>query len=196
MTLKKDKINVNTAKYLSEYSQSELADFSNHTELVTAIEAFYNVHFKEETTTETPTAVDGSQTITIEMEVTEISQKYVDAVLHNLEHYSENGSYDTELLQPLDEKIEEFKTWLLDDETAIQVRIGQALYMTLLDTNLAPGTAQETYGNLCRSLFVHLVKGTQMAASYGMGLQAMAKSGAYSEDLTTALLQVVDDLNA
>jgi len=194
--LKKDKINVNTAKYLSEYSHSELADFSNQTELVTAIEAFYNVHFKEETTTETPTAVDGSQTITIEMEVTEINQKYVDAVLHNLEHYSENGNYDTELLQPLDEKIEEFKTWLLNDETAIQVRMGQALYMTLLDTNLAPGTEQEAYGNLCRSLFVHLVKGTQMAASYGMGLQAMAKSGAYSEDLTTALIQVVDDLNA
>lgn len=194
--LKKDKLNVNTTKYLSDYSQSTIADFNDQTELVTAIKAFYNFHFTEETTTETPTAVNNSQTITIEMEVTEINQKYVDAVLNNLEHYSENGSYDTELLQPLDEKIEEFKTWLLDDETAIQVRIGQALYMTLLDTNLAPGTAQETYGNLCRSLFVHLVKGTQMAASYGMGLQAMAKSGAYSEDLTTALLQVVDDLNA
>jgi hypothetical protein len=35
-----------------------------------------------------------------------------------------------------------------------------------------------------------------MAPSYGMGLQAMAKSGAYSDHLTTALLQVVDDLNA
>ncbi|WP_179352059.1 hypothetical protein [Winogradskyella vidalii] len=195
-TLKKDKLNVNTSKYLSDYSQSSIADFSNQTELMTAIEAFYNVHFKEEATTETPTAIDNSQTITIEMEVTEINQKYVDAVLHNLEHYGENGNYDTELIQPIDEKIEEFKTWLLDDETGIQVRMGQALYMTLLDTNLAPGTEQETYGNLCRSLFVHLVKGTQMAASYGMGLQAMAKSGAYSEDLTTALLQVVDDLNA
>ncbi|AUC77628.1 hypothetical protein [Olleya sp. Bg11-27] len=194
--LKKDKLILNTTKFLSDYSQSTIADFSNQTELVTAIEAFYNIHFKGETITETPTAVDNSQTITFKMEVTEINQKYVDAVLHNLEHYSENGSYDTELLQPLDEKIEEYKVWLLDDETGMQVRMGQALYMTLLDTNLAPGTAQETYGNLCRSLFVHLVKDTQMAPSYGMGLQAMAKSGAYSDHLTTALLQVVDDLNA
>ena len=68
--------------------------------------------------------------------------------------------------------------------------------MTLLDSDLAPGTELETYGILCRSLFVHLAKGSKMASSYVMGLKAMAKSRAYPEDLTTTLLQVVEDLNA
>ncbi|WP_299779004.1 hypothetical protein [uncultured Formosa sp.] len=194
--LKKDKLNANTTKYLYDYSLSTIADFSNKTELTTAIEVFFQNLFNEETTTKTATTVNNPLSITLEMEVTEINQKYVDAVLHNLENYSKNQNSNVQLLQPLDEKIEEFKVWLLDDETGIEARFNQALYMALLDTNLAPGTAQETYGNICRSLFVHLVKGTKMALSYGMGLQAMAKSGAYSEELTTALLQVVDQLNA
>ena len=195
-TLNKRKLNANTVKYLTDYSRSVVACFTYQEELLAAIDGFYHFHFKREPQTEMESIAAELQTINVEMEVKEINQKYVDAVLYNLENYKENGSYDIKLLEPLDEKIEEFKVWLADDKTGIEAKLIQALYMTLLDTNLAPKTEQETYGTLCRSLFVHLVKGTKMAPSYGMGLKAMAKSGAYSEDLTTALLEVVDHLKA
>ncbi|WP_148304600.1 hypothetical protein [Formosa agariphila] len=195
-TLEKDKLNANTAKYLHEYSKGDEAGFSNLTELLVAIEGFNGMHFKQEPISEHSTTLEPMPSINIEMEVVEINQKYVDAVLHNLENYRTSGNCDTALLQPLDEKIEEFKTWLADDKTGIESKFTQVLYMTLLDTNLAPGTTSETYGNLCRSIFVHLVKDTKMAPSYAMGLQAMANSGAYSEHLKTALLEVVHQLKA
>ena len=195
-TLNKEKLNTNTVKYLTDYSRSVIACFTYQEELLAAIDGFYHFHFKGEPQTEIESIAAELQTINVEMEVKEINQKYVDAVLYNLENYKENGNCDTKLLEPLDEKIEEFKVWLANDKTGIEAKFIQALYMTLLDTNLAPKTEQETYGTLCRSLFVHLVKGTKMAPSYGMGLKSMAKSGAYSEDLTKALLELVDHLKA
>ncbi|SHJ19587.1 hypothetical protein SAMN04488096_11045 [Mesonia phycicola] len=194
--LNENKLNQNTVQYLKNYNENDVANFKNHPELVTAIDGFYDFYFKEEPQTAPKVNVEQLPTSKIEIEFVEINKNYVEAVLHNLEHYKDKGDCNTELLQVFEDKIDDLKIWLANDTTGIENRFSQALYMALLDPNLAPKTQHEKYGALCRSLFTHLVKGSKMAASYAMGLQAMAKSGAYSEALTTALLQVVDQLNA
>ncbi|EPR74468.1 hypothetical protein ADIWIN_0569 [Winogradskyella psychrotolerans RS-3] len=124
-----------------------------------------------------------------------MNQHYVETLLTNLETYKTTGC-ETELLEFFNTHIEDLKTWLSNDESGLEMRFGQTLYMTLLDTDLAPGTPLETYGNLSKNIFVHLVKGSNLATSYAMGLKAISKSGAYSDVLANALLQVVDQLNA
>ncbi|PZW42486.1 hypothetical protein LX95_00798 [Mesonia algae] len=194
--LGENKLHKNTVGYLKDYNKNDVANFNQQPKLVTIIDAFYDFHFESEPQQEISTVIEQLQTSNIEIEFVEINQNYVETILQNLEQYKDVGICDVKLLEVLEERKDDFKLWLANDETGLDARFSQALYMTLLDTNLAPGTDKETYGNLCRSLFTHLVKGSKMAASYAMGLQAMAKSGAYSEDLTTALLEVVNGLNA
>lgn len=194
--LNKEKLAQHTVQQLHNYCKNAAFGFHAETDLANSINGYYDFHFVQETVTETNVLVEQLNTSQIEIESVQIDQNFVDTIIHNLEHYKTEGICDTQLLKVLDYRIADFKIWLLRDETGLEGRFSQALYMTLLDSDLAPGTELETYGILCRSLFVHLAKGSKMASSYVMGLKAMAKSRAYPEDLTTTLLQVVEDLNA
>ncbi|MBP1840545.1 hypothetical protein [Formosa algae] len=205
-----EKLHLNTITYLYEYSNSDDSRFSSNDVLYDQIESYSQfVLNSEASTAEKSNPEHATESVTIakntddamplsdtNLNAITMNQHYIKALLTNLETYKDTGVYETKLLAFFNENIEELKTWLSSDETGMENRFSQALYMALLDTNLAPGTDQDTYGTLCRSLFAHIVKGTKMSTSYGMGLQAMAKSGAYSTEVSTALLQVVDDLNA
>ncbi|MEH6704755.1 MAG: hypothetical protein V7691_08155 [Galbibacter orientalis] len=194
IALKEEKLNINTINYLYNYCKSDGAGLIKQSKLITAINNLHQFHFKEELSTETDYEVSQLPVSKVEIEIVEINKKYVDAVLHNLENYKEEGC-DTQILTGLYEKIDDFKIWINCDKTGIETRFSQALYKTLLDTNLTPKTDLKTYGTLCRNLFVYLVKGTKMSDSYVMGLKAMTKSGVYPEHITANLRQVVKDLN-
>ncbi|WP_458627055.1 hypothetical protein [Winogradskyella sp. PC D3.3] len=194
--LDKDKLGEHTIRYLHEYSKNETYGFQNKTALINAINGYYDFHSAQESITETNALIEQLNSPQIEIENVQIDRKFVEIIVHNLEHYKTEGTCDIQLLKVLDYRIKDFKIWLLCDETGLESRFSQALYMTLLDTDLAPGTTLETFGTLCRSLFVQLTKGSKLASSYAMGLKAMTKSGAYPEDLTNVLRQVIDDLNA
>ncbi|WP_159023675.1 hypothetical protein [Formosa sp. L2A11] len=194
--LNEDKLAKQTVKYLYDYSRSPIAGLDEQKELLNAIDKFYHFHFVQEPQTETNALLELLKTDDIALESIKIDEKHIGKVLHNLQNYKTVGICDIQLLEVLDEKISDFKALLAEDELQTEAKFHQALYMTLLDKNLAPGTVLEPYGNLCRKLFVHLTKGSKMASSYTLGLKAMAKSGAYPETLTTTLLQVIEDLNA
>ncbi|WP_289024418.1 hypothetical protein [uncultured Salegentibacter sp.] len=194
--LNEDKLAKPTVKYLSDYSKNEVFGFSTNTDLLNAIIEFYDFHFKQEPIIESKVVVEQSKPAETTINEVNIDKNYVETVLSNLENYKTTGSCDTQLLAVLDERVSELKTSYKQDDTGLEARFNQALYMALLDKDLAPGTTLETYGNLCRSLFIELVKGSKMASSYALGLKTMANSGAYPEHLKTALLQVMEDLNA
>ncbi|MEP2280411.1 hypothetical protein [Maribacter sp.] len=178
-----------TAENMNIYSK---AHFAHRKSLQEAVHKF---HKEVEPKSEKVILIEQLQTSEFDFSEVAFNPKYADAVLHNLENYKTEGACDNKLLEVLDNNISEFKTWLTKT-AATEAKFIQALYMTLLDKDIAPETPLETYGNLCRSLFVKLAKGSKMSSSYEMGLKAMANSGAYPENLTTALLQVVNDLKA
>lgn len=181
-----------TAENMYIYSKSH---FAHRKTLQEAINKFHDHHKIEEPKSEKAVLIEQLQTSEIDFSQVAFDPKYANAVLHNLENYKTEGTCDSKLLEVLDINTTAFKTWLAEEPT-IEAKFIQALYMTLLDKDLAPETPLEPYGNLCRSLFVQLAKDSKMASSYEMGLKAMANSGAYPENLTTALLQVVNDLKA
>ncbi|MFV1447870.1 hypothetical protein VBZ51_01920 [Maribacter sp. HS] len=181
-----------TAENMYIYSK---AHFAHRKKLQESIQKHHDYHKVEESKSEKAILVEQLQKSQINSSEMTFDPKYASAVLHNLENYKTEGTCDSKLLEVLDKNIIEFKTWL-SETSATEAKFIQALYMTLLDKNLAPETPLETYGNLCRNLFVKLAKNSKMASSYQMGLAAMANSGAYPENLTTALLQVVNLLKA
>ncbi|MFD2541233.1 hypothetical protein ACFSSB_02790 [Lacinutrix gracilariae] len=209
--LNNEKLHLNTITQLYEYSNSDDSRFSTNDALYDQIESYSQFVLETEATkseeateqdaedTQESESAEGSvdtvPTSKIDINAIEVNQHYVEALLTNLETYKTAGC-ETELLDFFNTHIENLKTWLTNDKTGLEMRFGQTLYMTLLDTDLAPGTALETYGNLSKNIFVHLVKGSNLATSYAMGLKTIAKSGAYSDPLANALLQVADQLNA
>ncbi len=193
--LKKDKLDQNTVQFLQNYSCDETFGFKNNTTLSTIIQSCYSFHFKETPTPEINILREHGQLSKIDTKDIPIDQTTITTVLHNLEHYKTEGVCDTTLLEVLNTKIDALKSWLAQNNSGIETQYIQALYMTLLDPDLAPETPLETYGNLCSQLFVQLAKDSGMAMSYALGLKAMAHSGAYADPLKTTLLQVVTDLN-
>jgi len=209
--LNNEKLHLNTITKLYEYSNSDDSRFSSNDALYDQIESYSQFVLETEATkseeaTEQDTedtqeseseeeSINTVSTSKIDINAIEVNQHYVEALLTNLETYKTAGC-ETELLDFFNTHIEDLKTWLTNDKTGLEMRFGQTLYMTLLDTDLAPGTVLETYGNLSKTIFVHLVKGSNLATSYAMGLKTIAKSGAYSAPLANALLQVADQLNA
>ncbi|WP_225037221.1 hypothetical protein [Winogradskyella sp. SM1960] len=209
--LKNEKLHLNTITHLYEYSNSDDSRFSSNDTLYDQIESYSQFVLEtEEAELEEATEQDAEETqesesaeefvntvpsSTIDINAIEVNHHYVETLLTNLETYKTAGC-ETELLDFFNTRIADLKTWLSNDDTGLEMRFGQTLYMTLLDTDLAPGTPLETYGNLSKNIFVHLVKGSNLANSYAMGLKAISKSGAYSDPLANALLQVADQLNA
>ncbi|WP_179335459.1 hypothetical protein [Winogradskyella costae] len=209
--LKNEKLHLNTITHLYEYSNSDDSHFSSNDDLYDQIESYSQFVLEteaaeSEVATEqeskeaqesesTEEFVNTVPTSKIDINAIEMNQYYVEALLTNLETYKTAGC-ETQLLEFFNTHIEDLKTWLSNDESGLEMRFGQTLYMTLLDADLALGTPLETYGNLSKNIFVHLIKDSNLATSYAMGLKAISKSGAYSDQLTTALLQVVDQLNA
>ncbi|WP_430427493.1 hypothetical protein [Maribacter litoralis] len=181
-----------TAENMYIYSK---AHFAHRKTLQEAVHKFQDYHKEVEPKSEKAVLIEQLQTSEFDFSEVAFDPKYADAVLHNLENYKTEGACNSKLLEVLNTNILEFKSWLAEAPTT-EAKFIQALYMTLLDKDLAPETSLETYGNLCRSLFVKLAKGSKMASSYEMGLKAMVNSGAYPENLTAALLQVVNDLKA
>ncbi|WP_292946699.1 hypothetical protein [Olleya sp. UBA1516] len=194
--LNPDKLNQQTTKYIYNYSIDKSYGFIDNTALNKTITSIYNFHFKEEATTNINILREQGLLTKIDAKDIPIDNTLITKALHNLEHYKTEATNNTKLLEVLSTKIVAFKSWLAQDTTGLQARFIQALYMTLLDTDLAPETPLEPYGNLCRQLFIQLAKDSNMAMTYALGLKAMANSGAYSDPLKTTLLQVVNDLNA
>ena len=209
--LNNEKLHLNTITQLYEYSNSDDSRFSSNDALYDQIESYSQFVLESEAikseeateqvaedTQELESAEESVNTVPtskIDINAIEVNQHYVEMLLTNLETYKTAGC-ETELLDFFNTHIEDLKTWLKNDKTGLEMRFGQTLYITLLDADLAPGTALETYGNLSKNIFVHLVKGSNLATSYAMGLKTIAKSGAYSDPLANALLQVADQLNA
>ena len=194
--LNAENLNTNTVQFLKKYSQNDTSSFIHQTQLLPIIEKLYQHHFKDVLKEETNIFIKHHITTTVAIETVSINPEYVDILLQNLENYSAEGICDIKILEVFNRDIVAFKAFLKQDDTGIEIRFTQALYMTLLDVNLAPGTTLENYGTLSKSLFVHLVKGTKMAGSYAMGLKAMIKSGVYPENVATVLSQVVEDLKS
>ncbi|AXO79640.1 hypothetical protein DZC78_04310 [Olleya aquimaris] len=192
--LKTNKLNANTVRFLFEYCKVQTNGFTSQDTLNNSITTLNNLYFN--TKPEADKSNTSLNTVDIKMQPNEINQKFVEFVLSNLEQYPQTKIYDTEALTFLLDNITEFKVWLQNDPNNIRSRLSQALYMTLLDTNLASDAALATFTNLCKTLFVQLVKGTKMASSYAMGLKTMVKSGAYPEDVSTVLSQVAKDIIA
>ncbi|MBU2061652.1 MAG: hypothetical protein KKH44_07390 [Bacteroidetes bacterium] len=194
--LNAENLNTNTVQFLKKYSQNDTSSLVHQTRLLPIIDKLYQHHFKDVLKEETNVFIKHHITNTVAIETVSINPEYVDILLQNLENYSAEGICDIKILEVFNRDIVAFKSFLKQDDTGIETRFTQALYMTLLDINLAPGTTLENYGTLSKSLFVHLVKGTKMAGSYAMGLKAMIKSGVYPENVATVLSQVVEDLKS
>ena len=191
-----ENLNTNTVQFLKKYSQNDTSNFVHQTRLLPIIEKLCQHHFADVLKEETNVFIKHHITTTVAIETVSINPEYVDILLQNLENYSAEGICDIQILEVFNRDIVAFKSFLKQDDTGIEARFTQALYMTLLDVNVAPGTTLENYGALSKSLFVYLVKGTKMAGSYAMGLKAMIKSGVYPENVATVLSQVVEDLKS
>lgn len=194
--LNAENLNTNTVQFLKKYSQNDTSNFAQQPQLTPIIDKLYQHHFKDELKEETNIFIKHHITTTVAIETVSINPEYVDILLQNLENYSAEGICDIKILEVFNRDIVAFKSFLKQDDTGVEARFTQALYMTLLDVNVAPGTTLENYGALSKSLFVHVVKGTKMAGSYAMGLKAMIKSGVYPENVATVLSQVVEDLKS
>ncbi|MCF8715684.1 hypothetical protein JM658_12685 [Joostella atrarenae] len=192
--LNKEKLAKPIVQSLYEYNNASEVNFSNNKQLQAIVNEFYDYHFQQEIEKETIVVEEKKEKLETDISSFEINQKYIEMLLNNLENYKQTNDYEIELLTAFNENTSQLKIWF-EEHPAIEMQLNQALYMTLLDADLAPGTTLETYGNLCRNLFVSVAKNTKMASSYELGLKAMANSGAYSKELTTALLEVVNDLN-
>lgn len=194
--LNAENLNTNTIQFLKKYTQNDTSNFAEQPQLIPIIDKLYQHHFKDELKEETNIFIKHHITTTVAIETVSINPEYVDILLQNLENYSAEGICDIKILEVFNRDIVAFKSFLKQDDTGIEARFTQALYMTLLDVNVAQGTTLENYGALSKSLFVHVVKGTKMAGSYAMGLKAMIKSGVYPENVGTVLSQVVEDLKS
>ena len=212
--LKPEKLSKNVVTILYDYINGPEINAFHQMQLENEILPFYAYYFQEEKTTKTLSEeedaaleeeridddVEEEETakepaaIAFDSE-TPLSKEVLEQVIVGLSNYQNSGIASSVYQTFLAKNEAELKA-LLEEDTALKMNMYQVLYLLIIDLEAAPGSAYEAYGNLGRSLFVTLVKGSTMALSYTQGLEMMAASGAYPEKLTQALQQVVTDLNA
>ena len=124
-----------------------------------------------------------------------LSDEVLEQVITDLENFKESRIDSVVYRTFLEKNLTDIQS-LLAKNTPLAMQFYQALYLIIIDVEAGPDGIYKAYGNLVRSVFVQFLKGTAMAQTYGQGLQMMAESGAYSENLTETLLQVVTDLKA
>ncbi|WP_417886653.1 hypothetical protein [Zunongwangia sp.] len=211
--LKPEKLSKNVVEILYNYINGPEINAFHQMQLENEILPFYAYYFQEEKTTETiseeeedaekqeETIDDGVEeeteiepaAITFDSEAP-LSIQVLEQLILGLSNYQKSRIASSVYKAYLAKNEAELKA-LLEEDTTLKMNFYQVLYLLIIDLEAAPGSAYEAYGNLGRSLFVTLVKGSTMALSYTQGLEMMAASGAYPEKLSQALQQVVTDLN-
>ena len=185
----------NTVETFHSYLTGHEINLYHQMQLEPVIMSFYRYYFEQG---DTRNVAESQNTNRVRPAVTsaiKLSDEVLEQVITDLENFKESRIDSVVYRTFLEKNLTDIQS-LLAKNTPLAMQFYQALYLIIIDVEAGPDGIYKAYGNLVRSVFVQFLKGTAMAQTYGQGLQMMAESGAYSENLTETLLQVVTDLKA
>ncbi|MEH6656327.1 hypothetical protein [Leeuwenhoekiella marinoflava] len=185
----------NTVETFHSYLTGHEINLYHQMQLEPVIMPFYRYYFEQGDTRNVAESQNTNRVTPLVTSAIKLSDVVLEQVITDLENFKESRIDSVVYRTFLEKNLTDIQS-LLAKNTPLAMQFYQALYLIIIDVEAGPDGIYKAYGNLVRSVFVQFLKGTAMAQTYGQGLQMMAESGAYSENLTETLLQVVTDLKA